>query len=41
MSKTDKNHPNEEVELGQLFKIIGKGFENIFRLLDLFLVQFL
>ena len=31
MSKTDKSHPNEEVELGQLFKIIGKGFENIFR----------
>ena len=31
MSKSDKNHPNEEVELGQLFKIIGKGFENIFR----------
>ena len=31
MSKTDKNNQNEEVELGQLFKIIGKGFENIFR----------
>ena len=31
MSKTVNNHPNEEVDLGQLFKILGKGFEKIFR----------
>ena len=29
---TANNHkPNEDVEIGQLFKIIGKGFENMFR----------
>ena len=27
---TANNHkPNEDVEIGQLFKIIGKGFENM------------
>jgi hypothetical protein len=31
MDKANNHKPNEDVEIGQLFKIIGKGFENMFR----------
>ena len=39
MSKTDNNHPNEEVDLGQLFKMIGNAFNRLFQLIASFFKQ--